>query len=99
MDNAAGPGPLIVLLLTESGPEVRRIVPVTLKSMVSPEAASAIACLREPAPESLVLVTVRVVAWAAPWNTTRVSRRARPRTTANPPEMTYLMCGGCIARI
>jgi len=32
-------------------------------------------------------------------NTTKASRMARPSTTANPPEMTYLMCGGRIVRI
>ena len=70
------PGPAMVrFLMMESSPlvavvvPVSRIVPVTLKTIVSPGAASMIACRREPAPESLVLLTVSVAACAGAMGT------------------------------
>ena len=62
----ARPGTWIVRFLSMTNwPDVRVIVPVTLKLTVSPGAASAIACRRLPEPLSLVLVTVIVAALAA----------------------------------
>jgi hypothetical protein len=57
------PGPVIVRFwLIVSVPVVNVIVPVTLKLIVSPGAAEAIAARSEPAPASLVLMTVVVLA-------------------------------------
>ena len=53
---------MVRLLLTNSSPVVSVIVPVTLKSIVSPAFASMIACLSESAPLSLVFITVIVAA-------------------------------------
>ena len=63
MARLTAPGPAIDnSLLITSSPLVRTMVPVTLKSIVSPGAAEAIACRSEPGPLSSRLVTVRVAA-------------------------------------
>jgi len=58
------PGPEIVTLVEIVRKDSRSMVPVSpvANVMVSPDAAEDRACLSEPAPESAVVVTVKVVA-------------------------------------
>lgn len=57
----SAPGPWMVTDLAKLiEPLVSTMVPVTAKSIVSPDAASMTACRRVPAPASARLVTVRV---------------------------------------
>src|SRR6266508_419796 len=59
------PGPSMVMFLsTSSSPLVNTMVPDTAKVMVSPSLMSMSAWRNEPAPLSLVLVTVMVAAFA-----------------------------------
>ena len=58
------PGPLISMLVRFGSALCRFMVPVALMLIVSFPTlllASSMACLREPGPESLVLVTVKVL--------------------------------------
>src|SRR6185369_1443833 len=57
-----GPGPLTVRLVLMVSMLLRLMVPVTLKLMVSPEEADAIAARNEPGPLSLVFDTVTTLA-------------------------------------
>jgi hypothetical protein len=65
MVSAAAPGPVIVrfLAITSSLLKVMVLGLGKAKVIVSPGAASAMACRKEPGPLSLVLVTLIVAAW------------------------------------
>src|SRR5438105_11263620 len=76
---ALAPGPAMTrLLLISNSPLVRRILPLTAKSMVSPDAARAIACRKEPVPLSAVVVTVMVAARTG--RTTRLPSNSKEKT-------------------
>lgn len=63
MINCPSAGPVMVRDLSRTNsPLVRRMVPVTLKVIASPDAASVIAWRSEPGPLSFRLVTVNVAA-------------------------------------
>ena len=69
------PGPeMVVLSVTGGNAEARVIVPLTVKLIVSSPfvaLASSIACRSEPTPASLVVVTLKMVAFAVPIATTK----------------------------
>ena len=67
---------MVRFLSITSSPLVKVIVPVTEKLIVSPGAASRIACLRDPGSLSVVFVTVIVLPTAARLN---ISRPATPK--------------------
>ena len=90
MVSAVAPGPVNVRsLLKAMSPEVNVMLPVTWKSMVSPELAAATWARSDPAPVSFVVVTCSVVAAPAastpgPIHVAPMARAALPAVSAAP---------------